>query len=338
MPELRVNASSSLHSVDALQQMLGYTEPIFNASMAGAAGGELAAAVSAAGGFGMLGIGGNDSKEWIDNEASLAASSGHGWGAGLMAWVLEQNLKPLEQVLAHGPSFVCISFGEPGPAADLAHKSGALVGMQVGNAAELSRALEDDIDVVICRGSEGGGHGRNEVSTLPLLQMTLERANKPVIAAGGLATAAGVAAVLGAGASAAWIGTRFAAATESMSHRNIKEAIGAAGMDDTVYTRAFDIAQRIDWPVQYGGRALRNEFSDTWAGDLEALKTAVATDDTLTGSINEARSKANTSRAPVYAGQSAGLSMAGQSAAEIIVDLARFRSLLQKAARRWDTE
>ncbi|GAA1499306.1 hypothetical protein [Paeniglutamicibacter kerguelensis] len=104
-------------ATDALQQRLGYVEPIFNASMAGAAGGSLAAAVSAAGGFGMLGIGGNDTKEWIDQQSELATSASRPWGAGLMAWVLEKSLDPLHQVLAHGPSFICISFGEPGPAA-----------------------------------------------------------------------------------------------------------------------------------------------------------------------------------------------------------------------------
>lgn len=335
MPELPENDAHGTRPENKLQQALGYTEPIFNASMAGAAGGSLAAAVSVAGGFGMLGIGGSSTKEWIDQEASLAASTGHSWGAGLMAWVLAKNLAPLEQVLAHGPSFICVSFGDPGPAASLAHEAGVMVGMQVGNAAELARALEDDIDVVICRGNEGGGHGRNEVSTLPLLQLALQQTAKPVIAAGGLATAAGVAAVLGAGAAAAWIGTRFAAATESMSHANVKEAIGTAGMDDTIYTRAFDIAQRIDWPVEYGGRALRNDFSDTWAEDLEKLGEAVASSDALTDSINEARTKADTSLAPVFAGQAAGLSRTGQSAAQIMADLAGFREVLDRSARRW---
>lgn len=253
-----------------------------------------------------------------------------------MAWVLEGSLDPLRQVLAHNPAFVCISFGEPGPAAALAHDSGALVGMQVGNAADLSRALEGDIDVVICRGNEGGGHGRNEVSTLPLLQLALEQTSKPVIAAGGLATARGVAAVLGAGASAAWIGTRFVAANESMSQHNIKEAIGAAGVDDTVYTRAFDIAQRIGWPAEFGGRALRNNFSDAWAARIEDLSAAVAVDETLTNSVNAARDKADPTMAPVYAGQSAGLSTVGQSAAEIIAELSAFRAVLQEAAHRWD--
>ena len=285
----------------------------------------------------MLGIGGNDTKEWIDQQSELAASASRPWGAGLMAWVLEKSLDPLHQVLAHGPSFICVSFGEPGPAAAAAHEAGAWVGMQVGNAAELERALQSDIDVVICRGSEGGGHGRNEVSTLPLLQLALSTTEKPVIAAGGIATKAGVAAVLGAGASAAWIGTRFATATESLSHPNIKQAIGSAGIDDTVYTRAFDIAQRIAWPVEYGGRALRNDFSDTWADDIEGLGAAVEQGGDITRAVDEARVKADVHTAPVYAGQSAGLSTTGQSAARIMADLAGFRELLNRAARRWES-
>lgn len=330
MPSAPTSAQS-----DHLQQVLGYTEPIFNASMAGAAGGALAGAVSAAGGVGMLGIAGSHDAKWIKTESELAAASGKSWGAGLMAWVLEKSLEPLKNVLEYSPSFICVSFGDPGPAARLAHQAGALVGMQVGNAAELSRALESDIDVVICRGSEGGGHGRNEVSTLPLLQLALSSTTKPVIAAGGLATAHGVAAVLGAGASAAWIGTRFAAATESMSHPNVKEAIGSATTDDTVYTRAFDIAQRIPWPAEFGGRALRNEFSDRWVERISELTNEVAHGEELTEKINRARVEANVATAPVYAGQSAGLSTAGMSAAQIMEELAGFRSILARAGQRW---
>ncbi len=336
MPTNPVQNQKSGPEPDALQQRLGYTEPIFNAPMAGAAGGALAAAVSTSGGFGMLGIGGSNTAEWITEQSLLASSAGKPWGAGLMAWVLEVSLDPLRQVLEQGPSFICMSFGDPGPAATLAHQAGALVGMQVGNAAELDRALQSDIDVVICRGSEGGGHGRNEVSTLPLLQLALHRTGKPVVAAGGIATAQGVAAVLGAGASAAWIGTRFAAATESMSHDNIKQAIGSAGIDDTIYTRAFDIAQRIAWPAEYGGRALRNHFSDTWAGNIDGLSRHVREGDELTEAIERARVVADPDNAPVYAGQSAGLSTTGHDAATIIAELAAFRALLSRAAHRWD--
>lgn len=252
-----------------------------------------------------------------------------------MAWVLDGSMDPLKVLLEHQPGFICVSFGEPGPAAELAHAAGALVGMQVGNAAELERALGEDIDVVICRGSEGGGHGRNEVTTLPLLQLALEKTDKPVIGAGGIATARGIAAILGSGAQAAWVGTRFVTAQESLSHARVKEAIGRASIDDTVYTRAFDIAQQIPWPRQYGGRALRNGFSERWAERTGELEAAVETDHEITDAVEAARTNADLDTAPVYAGQSAGLSGAGESAAAIMADLAGFRTHLAAAARRW---
>lgn len=318
-----------------LTRRLGLAEPVLNAPMAGAAGGRLAAAVTAAGGLGMLGIGAGVSPEWIAGQAGLAAESGGAWGVGLMAWVLEESLDPLRAALEQGPKLVCVSFGDPGPGLALAKGAGALTAMQVGTAAELRRALEDDVDVVVCRGSEGGGHGRHDVATLPLLQLVLDTTDKPVLAAGGIATARGVAAVLGAGAQGAWVGTRFAACAESLSHARSKEAIAAAGVGDTVYTRAFDIAQRIPWPREFGGRALRNEFSARWAGDEDQLEREVAKDPSITAGIEGARAKGDTALAPVYAGQSAGMTSGGETAAEIVADLARFRTHLRAASTRW---
>lgn len=332
-PDFATN-SASRGPLD-LVSLFGLEQPIFNASMAGAAGGLLAAAVSSAGGLGMLGIGNGSSAGWLTEQAALAAAPGRPWGAGLMAWVLEASMDPLKVILEHQPGFICVSFGEPGPASELAHAAGALVGMQVGNAEDLERALGEDIDVVICRGSEGGGHGRNEVTTLPLLQLALEKTDKPVIGAGGIATARGVAAILGSGAQAAWVGTRFAAAEESLSHTRVKEAIGRASIDDTLYTRAFDIAQQIPWPREYGGRALRNGFSERWAERTAELEAAVETDHDITDAVEAARRNADLETAPVYAGQSAGLSRAGESAAAIMADLAGFRTHLAAAAGRW---
>jgi nitronate monooxygenase len=314
---------------------LHLTEPILNAPMAGAAGGRLAAAVSAAGGFGMVGIGGGVTRDWLDRELPLAAASGRLWGAGMMAWVLDAGLDPVRQVLEHGPALLGVSFGEPGPAARLAKDAGVLTAMQIGNPDDLARALADDIDVIVCRGSEGGGHGRGEVATLPLLQLALDATDKPIIAAGGIATARGVAAVLAAGATAAWVGTRFAACVESMSADSLKQSITAARVDDTVYTRAFDVAQRISWPTEFGGRALRNRFSDEWADHLDELQSRVDADDETTDLVNSARATGDVSVAPVYAGQSAGLTERIESAADVVADLARFREFLRGAAARW---
>ncbi|WP_167140652.1 nitronate monooxygenase [Diaminobutyricimonas sp. TR449] len=314
---------------------LTLAEPIVNAPMAGAAGGRLAAAVSAAGGLGMVGIGGGVEQDWLDRELTLAAASGRPWGAGMLAWVLDGGLDPVRRVLEHRPTLLCVSFGDPGSATGLAKDAGVITAMQIGNAADLARALEDDIDVIVCRGSEGGGHGRNEVATLPLLQFVLEKTDKPVIAAGGIATARGVAAVLAAGASAAWVGTRFAACAESMSADSLKRSIAQASVDDTVYTRAFDVAQRIPWPHEFGGRALRNRFSDQWAEHVDELEADVDAGDELTDRVNAARVAGDVSVAPVYAGQSAGLTDGVGSAADVVADLARFREFLRGAASRW---
>lgn len=330
-PQSQTPANSSMD----LLARLRLTEPIVNAPMAGAAGGALAAAVGTAGGLGMIGIGSGVAPEWISQQADLARAPGRPWGAGLMAWVLEESLDPLKHLLAERPALVCVSFGDPGPAAAIIGESEALCAMQVGNEADLQRALEPDVDVIVCRGGEGGGHGRNDVATLPLLQQTLASTGKPVIAAGGIADSRGVAAVLAAGAQAAWVGTRFAASTESLSHDRVKRAIAGAGLDDTVFTRAFDIAQRIPWPQEFGGRALRNTFSEQWGSQEEALTTAVAADSAITDAINAARREADVSTAPVYAGQSAARSGGNESAAEIVADLAGFRAHLLAAAQRW---
>ncbi|MBX3094291.1 MAG: nitronate monooxygenase [Cryobacterium sp.] len=302
--------------------------------MAGAAGGALAGAVCANGGFGMLGIGAEVSREWLAEQVPLAAVSGRPWGAGMMAWVLESGLDPVRMVLEHRPKLLCVSFGDPGPAVALAREAGVLSAMQIGAPDELARALEDDIDVIVCRGGEGGGHGRNEVATLPLLQFVLDRTDKPVIAAGGIGTARGVAAVLAAGAVAAWVGTRFAASTESLFADPLKRRMLAASLGDTVYTRAFDIAQRVPWPEQYGGRALRNEFTDRWADDVGGLRSALASDDDLTVRMLEARRAGDTTTAPVYAGQAVGLVSELESVADIMAELARFREHLAVARDR----
>ncbi|HXD27162.1 MAG TPA: nitronate monooxygenase [Arthrobacter sp.] len=319
-----------------LPSRLGITEPIVNAPMAGAAGGSLAAAVSSAGGLGMVGIGSSVSPDWIAEQCGLARAPGRAWGAGLMAWALEPSLEPLRLLLLERPDLVCVSFGDPGPAAKLIRDAGALCAMQVGNAADLERALQPDIDVVVCRGGEGGGHGRNDVATLPLLQLAVAATGKPVIAAGGISCPTGVASALAAGAQAAWVGTRFAASHESLSHEHVKQAIAEAGLDDTIFTRSFDIAQRIPWPAEFGGRALRNAFSDEWAAEEERLSAAVSEDASIKARVDAARRDGDVSTAPVYAGQSVAGSAGNESAADIVADLARFRSHLRAAVDRWN--
>ncbi len=278
----------------------------------------------------MIGSPAAPKTEWIEQQVQHVASLSTPWGVGFMAWALEADLYPLEAFLDFGPSLVTLSFGDVSRAAALAHEAGVLTAMQVGNAADLERAMADDIDIIIARGGEGGGHGRNEAGTLPLLQLATAQQQKPVIAAGGIGTARGVAAVLAAGASAAWVGTRFLAASEATGHKNVKDAVQQAGLDDTTYTRAFDVAQQLPWAPEFGGRALRNEFSDTHA-DLSTW----APDEQLRLEMQEARAEARTSMAPVYAGEAVQFIDSVQSAAEVMAELAGFRKVLADAASRF---
>ena len=316
-----------------LKKLLGYREPIINASMAGAAGGRLAAAVSSAGGVGMIGCPAAPGRGWIQEQARDVAELDTPWGAGFMGWALEADLSALKAFLEYRPALVAISFGNPGPGAELAHEAGALVAMQAGNAADLDRAMEDDIDIIIARGGEGGGHGRNEAGTLPLLQLAVAASEKPVIAAGGIGTARGVAAVLAAGAQAAWVGTRFLAAREAAGHAKTKQAVLGSGLDDTVYTRAFDIAQQLPWAPEFGGRALANDFSNRYAGRLEDLEPS----EQLRQRMLAARAEADVSTAPVYAGQAVQFVQEQETAAQIMAGLAGFRQILAAAASKFSS-
>lgn len=309
--------------------------PILNAPMAGAAGGRLAAAVSSAGGLGMVGFGGDTTPEWIDRELTLAGASGRPWGVGLMAWTLKDDLDPLHRALRHRPALVSISFGDPRPALGPVKDAGAVSAMQVGSQIELNQALEYDVDIIVVRGAEGGGHGRNDVATLPLLQLAVQNAEKPIIAAGGIATANGVAAVLAAGAAGAWVGTRFTTVQESLMPATSKDAIGRATMDDTVYTRSFDIAQKLNWPPQYGGRAVSNAFTAEWADRPDDLQRTLKLSPEITDRMRQARKSGDTAMAPVYAGQAAGLTGNAETAADVVADLAGYRRLIAEAAANW---
>ncbi len=309
--------------------------PVISASMAGAAGHRLAAAVTAAGGLGTVGFTGAATAESVT--AELEPLRGTAFGVGLMNWTLADRPGVLDAAVAAGPVLVSISFGDPAPWVDRARAGGATVVTQVGTLDEARRALDAGVDLLVARGSEGGGHGRGEVATLPLLQQVLDLADPagvPVAAAGGIGTARGLAAVIAAGAVAAWVGTPFAATVESAMADPLKAAIVAADCADTVYTRVFDITQRFAWPAVYGGRALVNPFTAEWAGRVDDLEQAVAIDPSMTERMTAARAEADLTWAPVYAGQSVGLVDRLRTADEVVESFAAYHDLLREALGR----
>jgi nitronate monooxygenase len=297
-----------------LTRLLGVRHPIVSAPMAGWSGGELAGAVSAAGAFGMIGVGSGTPTGWIGGQAETARRHGP-FGVGLMSWALERRPELLDAVLAERPAAVSLSFGDPAPYVGRVRGAGAVAMSQVQDAEKAERAVEAGVDVLVAQGTDAGGH-TGRVGTMPLLQRVLEigeRAGIPVLAAGGIGTGRAVAGVLAMGASGAWIGTRFCATVESTGTEEAKRLILNADETSTVHTRVFDLVQNIPWPEEFAGRAIRNSFSDRWHGretQLEEERPAISSEFEAT--------RGDYAEDFVYAGQAAGLVEDIPSAGELV--------------------
>ena len=107
------------------------------------------------------------------------------------------------------------------------------------------------------------------MGTLPLLQMILDRTERPVLAAGGILNRRGLAAVLAAGAHGAWVGTAFLGCAEAEMSPSARARL--IGETETGYGRVFDVAQELAWPREFGGRALVNDFFEEWVGREEDM-------------------------------------------------------------------
>ena len=310
-----------------LGEWFGLTIPVVAAPMAGVSTGRLAAAVSAAGGFGMLGVGPTSTPEWVREQCAVAREAGR-FGIGLMAWALAQNDALVDVIVAEAPALVSVSYGPYERWIPPLQDAGIVVATQVGTLGEAVAAEQAGVDVLVARGGEGGGHGRNDVATLPLLQAVLDAVAVPVLAAGGIGTARGLAAVLAAGAAGAWVGTAFLACTEAGTSAGARELLLTAADTDTVYGRVFDVGQRLGWPPQYGGRALRNGFFDRWVGREDEL----AADDVAAAELRAAREHDDFHVACIYAGQGVSLLRAERAAADVLREFAGAEALLDRPA------
>jgi nitronate monooxygenase len=231
-------------------------------------------------------------------------------------------------VLVARPALVSVSHGDFRPYVAPLRDVGIVVAVQAGTRAEAMDAERAGADVVVARGGEGGGHGRDEVATLPLLQAVLDAVRVPVLAAGGIGTARGLAAVLAAGAAGGWLGTAFLGCREADVSSGARARLLAADETSTSYGRVFDVAQGLAWPPEFGARGLRNRFFDTWVGREDEL----ADDDAAGRQLQTARTEGDYDTAFLYAGQGIGLLQAERSAAEVLADLGAAAEFLKAAA------
>lgn len=257
--ELRIETS--------LTTLLGIEHPILLAPMGDSAGGRLAAAVSTAGGLGMIG-GGYGDPEWLARE--LAATEGARVGVGFITFALDGRRPALDIALEARPVAVQLSFGDPRPYAEEIHAADALLICQVQTPEEIRLARAAGADVLIAQGQDAGGHGRPDRGTIGLVPSLVDEVDPlPVVAAGGIADGRGLAAAITLGAAGVSMGTRLLASAEAISSSTEADALVAGHAHETVRTSAFDVIRGPAWPDGLDGRAIRNPLVDTWNGRAE---------------------------------------------------------------------
>jgi nitronate monooxygenase len=290
----------------------GLRVPIVNAPMGGVAGGRLAAAVTAAGGLGMVGMGSDGSRELLRAQLRHVPER---FGIGLVDWVIRTQEGLLEDALAAGPALLSVSFGADWSWVAKAHDAGIPTVTQVYDGLGARKAVDAGVDILVARGAEGGGHGEVKLATLPLLDDVLDaldRAAVPVLAGGGIASARSLAAVLAAGASGAWVGTRLAACPEALTGAGSRRALIAARATDTAVTRAFDVARGLPWPAKFPSRVLANDVVARWTGHEDALDVSACDELAAATAADDRRV------APVDAGEGVGMIRDDASVGEVI--------------------
>lgn len=299
--------------VTALTEMFGLQYPIVLGAMGSVSGGHLAAAVSNAGGLGMVG-GGYGDPAWLRTElARVKEETNRPWGVGLITWSIDPSVFDL--ALSYRPDAFLLSFGDPRPYAPAIKSAGCRLICQVQDVEQARVAHEVGADLIVAEGTEAGGHSGAR-ATLPLVPAVVDAvAPTPVVAAGGVADGRGLAAALMLGAHGALIGTRFYASAEALGQDGAKRRIAAAHGNETARTYVFDIVRGYAWPPAYPGRALRNRFMERWDGRESELAAVL---DTERPAYQAATREADYDTAVVWAGEAVDLINSVDSAAALV--------------------
>lgn len=302
--------------VTRLTLAMDLRHPVVLAPMAFAAGGALAAAVSRAGGLGLIGGGYGDSA-WL--QAQFAAAGGERAGVGFITWALKDKPSVLTAVLRNRPAAVMLSFGDPRPFADEIHASGAKLICQCQDLGHVADALEAGADIIVAQGSEAGGHGarRGTLTLVPEVadHLAAQAPETLLLAAGGIGDGRGLAAALALGADGVLVGTRLWASREALVNERHHQAILATGGDGTLRTTIPDIARQLPWPGGFTARIRRNAFTDRWHGREQELRQNVSVEGPR---YQEAFAAGDPENAAVWFGEAAGVIHAIEPAAVLI--------------------
>lgn len=312
-----------------ITELLGIKYPIFQGGMAWVADGDLAGAVSKAGGLGIIG-GGNAPKEVVKaNIDKIKSMTDKPFGVNIM--LLSPFVDDIvDLVIEEGVKVVTTGAGNPGKYMQRFHDAGITVIPVVPSVALAKRMEKLGVDAVITEGMEAGGH-IGKLTTMTLARQVVDAVDIPVIVAGGIADGSGVAAAFMLGAEAVQVGTRFVVAKESNAHQAYKDKILKAKDIDTVVS-----ASIVGHPV----RAIKNKLSSAYAAaekDFLAGKiSADAIEELGAGALRNAVVDGDVANGSVMAGQIAGLVKREETCEEILKDLYYGAAeVIKEQASRW---
>lgn len=321
---MEVSTSTTLST--RLTRNLNLRHPIVSAPMAFAAGGALAAAVSRAGGLGLIG-GGYGDPMWLAEQ--FDAAGGDRVGVGFITWSLRNSPSLLAAVLKRQPAAVMLSFGDPRPFASEVRGSGAALICQCQNMKQAADAVEAGADIVVAQGAEAGGHGalRGTLTLVPEVAdfLAARTPDTMLLAAGGIADGRGLAAALMLGADGVLVGTRLWASSEALVNERHHQAIIETDGDGTLRTRVADIARQLPWPREFTGRIRRNAFTNRWHGREDELERNVGVESPR---YRQAFAEGDPENAAVWFGEAAGLIHAIEPATMIVERMAVEAALL----------
>lgn len=286
--------------------------PIVQAGMVWCSGWELASAVSNAGGLGLIGSGSMDPETLRLHIRKAKSNTKNHFGVNIPLLYSHAD-EIIKIVIDEQVPVVFTSAGNPAKYTATLKDKGIKVAHVVANCKFAQKSIEAGVDAIVVEGVEAGGHnGREETTTLVLLQLVKQFCNLPVIAAGGISTGKSMAAVFALGAEGIQVGSRFAACTESSAHDNFKNKIIEVGDGDT------RMALRKLTPV----RLIKNELSRK----LEEAESTCSSNEEVLKILGRGRSKlgmfdGDLVEGELEIGQIAALIKDIKPAAEIINDI-----------------
>ena len=325
-----------------LCRQLGIECPVFSVGFASGARAELVAAVSNAGGFGVLEASGMQPDAIRAEIERTRALTDRPFGVNV---IIDEEDYEDRELIRNGlraaseerVAAVVLFWGDPAPYVDDAHAVGVKVLIQVGSVAEARAAVAAGVDAVIAQGVEAGGHVRGTTSIWELLPETVEAISPvPVLASGGIGAGAGLARALSLGAQGVSLGTRFVASDEANVHPEYKRRIVSSVAADTVYTAdLYDV-----WWPDAPHRTLRNRTFEEWhaagrppPGERPGEGASIGRRRRASGEVVEWPRYAvgmatpdfdgDVGYAPMWAGESCSVVNDVKPAAEIVQDLVR---------------